>query len=128
MQTETFLKYARVLTIGTLLLSAAILVVKYVAFPEAHLEWFQALPVVIVFYAVGLWSGYRLLKARKDGNNNFVRAFMLTSVIKLMIYFTLLFVFLWQWKEYAPEVIVLFGACYIVYAAIERLNLMKALR
>ncbi|MCB0396565.1 MAG: hypothetical protein KDD36_07930 [Flavobacteriales bacterium] len=125
---ERFMKYATRVVLTTVIFTGVAWLIRSNVLKGDRLEWHRGIPIIFYFMAVGLWSGYRMIRARDQEGNGFIRAFMVTSVMKLGAYFGLLFVCLWRWEAYTADVIILFAACYILFAALERTFLMNAMR
>jgi len=117
------------MTIATLALTALTLVIKQFFLTEDHIiSLWQALQVILYFYVVGAWAGYMMLKSQKKEGRAWVNSFIAASAIKLLLYFAFLIISLINYREHPIDLVIVFGACYIVFAAVERTFLIKDLK
>jgi hypothetical protein len=104
---------------GLILLSAALFLTGIILFKTLLPSWyFGFFPfLVLIFFLVNLGFFVIFYRSLRGSNNQFVRSFMLTTVLKLMIYLTLVLVYVLAFPKSAVPFSVTLSLLYIAYTA-----------
>jgi len=127
---EKFISYAKRTTIAAVILTSALLALRYgVVANETTITVSQAVQIIISFYGICLWVGYTLIKANAEKTGRaWVTFFTIITIVKMALYLTIVLICLFVFPENTRDLLVVFATCYIVFSFVERAFLMKDLR
>lgn len=120
---RTILRFIKTLVITTLLVAAAAFLI-FVYAPATY--YTPAFPFLIVFFLlVTLIIFHFMLKAIEKRPARFVYMFMLTTLLKLLAYMTVMVTYALLNKEDARAFIITFFILYVIFTSIEVIALLK---
>ena len=88
----------------------------------------SALLIIILFYIVAIVSSRMLVKARQERPQAIIRASMMVTVVRFMVYLIVLITFLWKDPENAPMIAILFFSLYLTYTVLEKVFIINKLQ
>ena len=124
--TRKFLQFSMQLAIFTLILGAMGILLRYLLPPGSTSSlWF---PLLLLFLLVTLAVHFVLLKVTRLNPRRFVSYFMLTTFVKLLVYFAALLAYLLTKPGEVLAFILTFLVLYILYTAFEVVAILRQSR
>lgn len=110
-----------------IILTAVVFLVFYAAAYFLPVELVSpAMPYLIILSAsVTLLFHYIILKASEKKFSRFISYFMLATVVKLLLYIIIIFLYVYLNRSDALPFVITFLLLYIIYSVFEIINLLK---
>lgn len=88
-----------------------------------------AWPAIIIFFFVLTRYVHQFLMKKSDGNQGkFINAFMLSTTIKLLLYLSIIVIYVLINRNDAIGFIVSFFVCYLIFTVFEIISILSYLR
>lgn len=110
-----FIKHLCLLTIAVIIL--AVVMRSYLTI------WWPA--IVLFFFIVSLVMYHLSEKAKKKDMRKFANFYMASTVVKMVLYLTIIFVYVMSFKEDGRRFAITFLAIYLIYSIFETIKLAK---
>lgn len=123
---QQFVKFFLRLTLFTVAVALAGTALKYLL-PDGYVPD-TFFPVLLFFYFVTLAVHFSLLKTTQLSPSKFVSYFMLTTLVKLMVYFIAILAYVFIVKENLLPFLLSFFLLYIFFTTFEVVSILRQTR
>jgi hypothetical protein len=104
-----------------------LVIILYAIMPEKYISQTLLFQVPFFFSASFLTNNYLLLMSTKDNPNKFIRAYMMTTFLRFMLYVIIIVAYVFLFSDDAVNFLITFFILFVLYLIFDVFFLLKGL-